>query len=178
MKLFLNCNWKAQGYSSKGEFLKAIAKQNETSERSIQRWVSTWKQRENMNDLADELPGPMPGTGAVLDADMRAHLHDCYLIRNLNPGQCYRSLINYLKEKQNSPGCRVAHLYRIPSRATVERFLHSLDVRLTRPRAKARTRSRPPAATSTAHIATWPRSNVWSPMSANSTCSPTIPIGP
>ncbi len=125
--LFLNCNWKAQGYSSKGEFLKAIARQNETSERSIQRWVLTWKQRENMNDLADALPGPMPGTGTVLDADMRGHLHDCYLIRNLNPSQCYRSLISYLNEKQNSPGCRVAHLYLIPSRATVERFLRSLD---------------------------------------------------
>ena len=127
LTLFLNCNWRAQGYSSKSEFLKAIAKQSETSERSIQRWVSTWKQREDMNDLADELPGPMPGTGTVLDADMRAHLHDCYLIRNLTLSQCYRSLITYLEGKQNSPGCRVAHLYRIPSRITVERFLHSLD---------------------------------------------------
>ena len=109
--LFLNCNWKAQGYSSKGQFLRAIAKQSETSERSIQRWVSTWKQREDMNDLADELPGPMPGAGTVLDSDMRAHLQDCYLIRELRPSQCYRSLITYLEGKQNSPGCRVAHLY-------------------------------------------------------------------
>jgi hypothetical protein len=58
---------------------------------------------------------------------MRAHLHDYYLIRKPKPSQCYRSLINYLEEKQNSPGCRVAHLYPIPSRTTVERFLHSLD---------------------------------------------------
>jgi hypothetical protein len=127
VNLFLNCNWKAQGYSSKSEFLKAIAKQSETSEQSIQRWVSAWKQREDMNDLADELPGPMPGTGTVLDPDMRAHLHDCYLIRNLALSQCYRSLIAYLEGKQSSPGCRVAHLYRIPSRITVERFLHSLS---------------------------------------------------
>jgi hypothetical protein len=125
--LFLNCNWKAQGYSSKSDFLKAIAKQSETSERSIQRWVSTWKQREDINDLADELPGPMPGTGTVLDADMRAHLQDCYVIRKLRPSQCYRSLITYLEGKQKTPGCRVAHLYRHPSRTTVERFLHSLD---------------------------------------------------
>ena len=125
--LFLNCNWKAQGYSSKSEFLKAIAKQSETSERSIQRWVSTWKQREDINDLADELPGPMPGTGTILDADMRAHLQDCYLIRQLRPNQCHRSLITYLDGKQKTPGCRVAHLYRHPSRTTVERFLHSLD---------------------------------------------------
>ncbi len=125
--LFLNCNWKAQGYSSKGEFLQAIAKQNETSERSIQRWVCTWKQRENLEDLAPELPGPTQGSGTILDADMRAHLHDCYVIRKLRPSQCYRSLINYLEGKQNAPGCRVAHLYPIPSRTTVERFLHSLD---------------------------------------------------
>ena len=74
-----------------------------------------------------DLPGPEPGTGTVLDADMRGHLQDCYLIRKLKPSQCYRSLINYLEGKQNSPGCRVAHLYPIPSRATVERFLRSLD---------------------------------------------------
>jgi hypothetical protein len=127
VQLFLNSNWKAQGYCSKSELLKAVAKQSDTSERSIQRWVSTWKQRENINDLADDLPGPMPGSGTVLDADMRAHLYDYYIIKNLTLSQCYRSLITYLGGKQNSPGCRVAHLYRTPSRITVERFLHSLS---------------------------------------------------
>jgi hypothetical protein len=125
--LFLNCNWKAQGYSSKREFLQAIAEREEVCGRSIQRWVETWRQRENLLDLANDGPGPMPGTGAVLDADMRAHLTGCYLIQKLTLTQCYRSLINYLVGKQNTPGCRVAHVYHLPSRATVERFLRSLD---------------------------------------------------
>lgn len=33
----LNCNWKAQGYNSKEEFLRALAERNKTSVRSIQR---------------------------------------------------------------------------------------------------------------------------------------------
>jgi hypothetical protein len=127
VNLFLNSNYRVLGFRSKGKMATAIAKQNDTSRRSIERWVSRWKQRENLMDLADQLPGPLPGTGTVLDADMRGHLHDCYLIRRLTPSQCYRSLIIYLEKKQNSPGCRVAHLYRIPSRATVYRFLRSLD---------------------------------------------------
>jgi hypothetical protein len=125
--LFLNCNWRAPGYSSKREFLQAIAEREKKSGRSIQRWVEIWKQRENLLDLANDGPGPMPGMGTVLDADMRAHLIDCYLIRKLTFSQCYRSLINYLVGKQNTPGCRVAHIYHLPSRATVERFLRSLD---------------------------------------------------
>jgi len=125
--LFLNCNWRAQGYSSKREFLQAIANRNEISPRTIQRWVETWRQSENLLDLANDDPGPMPGTGVVLDADMRGHLIDCYLIQKLTLSQCYRSLINYLVGKQNTPGCRVAHIYRLPSRATVERFLRSLN---------------------------------------------------
>ena len=125
--LFLNCNWRSQGYSSKRAFLQAIADQNEVSPRTIQRWVETWRQGENLLDLANDGPGPVPGTGTVLDADMRAHLIDCYLIQTLTPSQCCRSLNNYLVGKQNTPGCRVAHVYHLPSRATVERFLRSLD---------------------------------------------------
>lgn len=127
VQLFLNCNWKAQGYASKSIFLEAVAKQNETSGRSIQRWVTVWRENENLLDLANNGPGPEPGTGAILDADMRAHLKDCYLIQKRTLSQCYRSLIAYLEGKQNMPGCRVAHIYRVPSRPTVERFLRSLD---------------------------------------------------
>ena len=80
--LFLNCNWRAQGYSSKRKFLKAIAEREKVSERSIQRYVETWRKRENLLDLANNGPGPKPGKGAVLDADMRAHLTGCYLIQS------------------------------------------------------------------------------------------------
>lgn len=127
LQLFLNCNWKAQRYPPKGEFLQAIAKQNETSGRSIQRLVATRKKRENLKDLADELSGRRLGTGTVLEANIPAHLCDRFIIQQVTCGQCYRSMITYLEGKQKSRGCRVAHLYPIPSRATVERFLHSLD---------------------------------------------------
>jgi hypothetical protein len=123
----LNHNWKAAGYASKGDFLSALAERNQTSQRSIERWVMAWRQCENLLDLAAERHGPRPGTGAILTADMRAHLTDCYRIKKLMLRQCYRSLVNYLETKQNSPGCRVDHLYSIPSRTTVERFIRSLS---------------------------------------------------
>jgi len=125
--LCLNHNWKAEGYASKGEFMNALAARNETSRRSIERWVLAWKVRENLLDLVADRPGPPPGTGAHLDADMRAHLIDCWRIQKLTLSQCYRSLVNYLETKQNSPGCRVDYFYSIPSRTTAERFIHSLD---------------------------------------------------
>ncbi len=58
---------------------------------------------------------------------MRAHLIECYRIKKLTLRQCYRSLVNYLETKQNSPGCRVDYFYSIPSRSTAERFLRSLS---------------------------------------------------
>lgn len=125
--LCLNHNWKAEGYTSKGEFLKALAERNQTSQRSIERWVCAWKQGENLLDLVNERPGPAPGTAALLDGDMRAHLVGCWTIKKLTLRQCYRSLVNYLEVKQNSPGCRVDYFYSIPSRTTVERFIHSLS---------------------------------------------------
>ena len=76
--LCLNHNWKTEGYASKGEFLTVLAERNQTSKRSIERWVLAWKQRENLLDLVADRPGPAPGTGRLLDADMRAHLIDCW----------------------------------------------------------------------------------------------------
>jgi len=125
--LCLNHNWKTEGYASKGEFLKALAERNQTSKRSIERWVLAWKQGENLLDLVKERPGPAPGAGTALDADMRAHLIDCWTIKKLTLRQCYRSLVNYLETKQDSPGCRVDHFYPIPSRTTCERFIRGLS---------------------------------------------------
>ncbi len=125
--LCLNHNWKTEGYASKGEFLTVLAERNQTSKRSIERWVLAWKQRENLLDLVADRPGPAPGTGRLLDADMRAHLIDCWRIKKLTLRQCYRSLKNYLEIKQNSAGCRVDYFYAIPSRTTVERFIRSLS---------------------------------------------------
>ena len=125
--LCLNHNWKAEGYPSKGEFMNALAERNQTSKRSIERWVLAWKQRENLLDLVADRPGPEPGTGALLDADMRAHLIKCWTIKKLKIVQCYRSLVDYLEAKQSSVGCRVDYFYNIPSRTTCERFIRSLS---------------------------------------------------
>jgi hypothetical protein len=127
VQVLLNSNWKALGYHSKRDYKRALAKESNISVRSVERLVQTWKKSGDLNDLANDRPGPLPGTGRVLDADMRAHLYDCYIIKKLIASQCYRSLINYLQQKQKSPGCRVSHIYAIPSRTTAERFLHSLD---------------------------------------------------
>ncbi|MGO9273697.1 MAG: integrase catalytic domain-containing protein [Terriglobia bacterium] len=127
--LCLNHNWKAQGYASKGEFMAALAKRNETSVRNVQRWIVACKQGENLLDLAPKLPGPKRGEvdNSILDADMRAHLVRCWRIEKLTLRQCYASLVAYLEGKQDSPGCKVDHLYVIPSRTTVERFIRSLS---------------------------------------------------
>ena len=127
VELCLNHNWKAEGYPSKGKFMKDLAERHQTSTRSIERWILAWKQRENLLDLVADRPGPAPGTGTLLDADMRAHLIKCWTIQKLKIVQCYRSLVNYLEAKQNSAGCRVDYFYQIPSRTTCERFIRSLS---------------------------------------------------
>ena len=124
--LCLNHNWKAEGHASKGDFLRRLAEQNQTSVRTIQRLASLSKCGAPLKDFIKDRPGPEPGTGTVLDADMRSHLHTCWL-QGLNPRQCCRSLVNYLEAKQKAPGCRVDHVYHIPSFATAARFLRSLS---------------------------------------------------
>jgi hypothetical protein len=127
VKVFEDHNWKAEGYASEGACMDAIAEREQTSKRSIQRWRLAWRQNENPRDLVAKDPGPKPGTGSKLDADMRAHVIFDWRTKKLTKRQCYRSLVNYLETKQNSPGCRVDHFYAIPSRTTVERFIDSLD---------------------------------------------------
>jgi hypothetical protein len=123
--LCLNSNWRAEGYLSKTEFKRAVAKRHMTSVASINRWVKAWKQSEDLLELVNDRPGPAPGTGSSLDADSRLHVRADW-IDGLNITQCYRRLEAYLEGKQNSPGCRVSHFYSIPSLATVSRFIRSL----------------------------------------------------
>lgn len=125
--LCLNHNWKSENYPSKRAYLNALAKANQTSARSIQRWTEKYRETGKLISLANELPGPEPYTGSVLDADMKAHLQGCWVFKKLNVRQCYQSLIRYLEEKQNSPGCRASWLYQIPSYPTVSRFIRSLS---------------------------------------------------
>jgi hypothetical protein len=123
--LLTNHQWQTEGFSSRGEFVRVIAKRNETSPRSIQRWIWAWKQRENLLDLVADRSGPPPGAGMVLDASTRSHLIGCWVFKKLTVRQCYRSLVNYLETKQSSPFCRVDYFYPIPSYSTVARFIRS-----------------------------------------------------
>lgn len=124
----LNHNWKADGYPSKRTYLKALAKEIDTSARTIQRWAKDFRESgEDPYALTPELPGPEPYTGSVLDDDMKAHLQGCYVFKKWNVRQCYHSLRHYLEGKQKSPGCRTAWLYQIPSYPTVARFIRSLS---------------------------------------------------
>jgi hypothetical protein len=72
VQMRLNHNYKAEGYAGLGEFDAAIAEREHTCVRNLQRWTLAWKQGENLLDLVADRPGPAPGTGRVLDADMRA----------------------------------------------------------------------------------------------------------
>jgi hypothetical protein len=137
---FLNHGWKVAGWPSIGACLKELAKQNEISQRSIQRLVKTYKQRENLEDLAKDRPGPPatgPGSKAFaewdalgLDISLRAFvkgLWDGTLDgRKLRKRQIHSQVCGYLTEKQR--GCGVSYVYPAPpSRATVSRFIDSLD---------------------------------------------------
>lgn len=138
--LFLNSDGRARGHHSKGEWLKILAEQNETSQRSIERHVAVWKKREKLEDLADGRPGPSatgPGSKAFaewdalgLDISLRAFvkgLWDGTLDgRKLTKRQIASEVGGYLTEKQR--GCGVSHVYPAPpSRPTISRFIDSLD---------------------------------------------------
>jgi hypothetical protein len=112
--LCLNHRWQAEGFASKGEFIAALAKRNSTSKRSLRRWIWRWKQSENLLDLVADRPGPPPGAGTLLDADMRSHLIGDWRIKKLTLRQCHTSLVHYLDSKQHSVGCRVSWFYPIP----------------------------------------------------------------
>lgn len=123
----LNFNWKANGFHSKRDFLKALAEKKYVSARSIRRWTHEYKKYGNLDHLAKDTPGPPRGTHAIIDLDMRAHLQRCW-IAGMNQIQCFRSLRVYLEGKQNSPGCSVSHIYRVPSYPTVARYIRKLSV--------------------------------------------------
>lgn len=121
-----NFNWKAANFQSKRAFLNHLAEVNHMSARSIQRLAKNHRESGSLMSLVPEIRGPERYTGSHLDADMRAHLQRAYVFEKMTVKQCYDSLIRYLTEKQNSPGCRASHLYKIPKYWTIARFIRSL----------------------------------------------------
>jgi hypothetical protein len=125
--LCLNSNWRVEGYRTKKEFKRALAKRHRISVATIERWVRAWLSNHDLFDLRNDSPGPLKtGYGTSLDEDVKAQVVDCHTFRGLNKAQTFRRVVDYLVRKQNSPGCQVAHFYHIPGRATVERYFDSL----------------------------------------------------
>jgi hypothetical protein len=120
----MNHDFKALGYNSPTAYQHAVKRETGVPESTQRRWLQNYKEK-GLEGLLDERPGPAKGTGAVLDSSMRGYLQLRWQ-EGLNYHQCHNSLTEYLKAKQSKPGNRVSHLYRLPSRPTTERFLHSL----------------------------------------------------
>ena len=117
-----NCNFKALNFDRKQDFLKVLAVQNNCSVRTVQRCAEVLRRGDDLEELACDRPGPKRGEFKSLDADVRAHLLDCFLFKHFNCRQSHQSVKRYLQTKQNSPGCQVSHLYDIPSYTTTKRY--------------------------------------------------------
>ncbi len=117
-----NCNFKALNFDRKLDFLKVLAAQNNCSVRTVQRCAEVLRNGDDLEELACDRPGPKRGEFPSLDADVRAHLLDCFLFKHLNCRQSHQSVNRYLQVKQNSPGCQVSHFYDVPSYTMVKRY--------------------------------------------------------
>ena len=117
-----NCNFKALNFDKKLDYLKVLAAQNNCSVRTVDRCAKVLRNGDDLEKLVPKKSGPKPGTFPSLDADVRAHLLDCFLFKHLNCRQSHRSVERYLQVKQNSPGCQVSHFYDIPSYTMVNRY--------------------------------------------------------
>jgi hypothetical protein len=126
IKPLFNHDYAVLNYSSREALRKAIAKQLNLSERSVQRLEQKYKLREDPADLVKKDPGPKAGAHTALDLSARAQIKADWL-KGLNKAQILRNYESYIKTKAESPGCRSSHSYRLASRSTLERFIDSLD---------------------------------------------------
>ena len=104
-----NCNYRALGFDKKQDFRKVIAAQNRYSVRTVQRCAEVLRRGDDLEELVPDKPGPKRGEFKSLDADVRAHLLDCFLFKHLNCQQSTNSVNRYLKTKQT--GCQGSHFY-------------------------------------------------------------------
>jgi hypothetical protein len=136
----VNHDYKALGHASKESYIRETAQGCGVSRRTVQRWLATFIEHEDLRALANEDPGPeAKGAGSqalnvLIDIDgqakrARAFIKDRWLGLEgsglPNKKQIYGELIRYLTEKQR--GCGLSYAYRFPSESTVYRFIDELD---------------------------------------------------
>src|SRR5271169_971419 len=80
----INCNFRALGFENKRDYLKLIAAQNHCSVRTVQRCAEVVRHSDDLEGLVCDRPGPKRGGFPSLDADVRAHLLDCFLFKHCN----------------------------------------------------------------------------------------------
>jgi hypothetical protein len=119
----VNHDFQALGYRNKTTFYRQRAREAGVSQNTMIRWYQKFLVNECIADLGNEDTGPPKGTGAVLDASMRAHIKGCWEVEKLTRAQCCRSLESYLSEKQRGTGAR--WIYDVPHRTTIERFINN-----------------------------------------------------
>jgi hypothetical protein len=124
-------NFRALGFDKKQDYLKVIAVQNDCSVRTVQRIAKVLRDGDDLEKLVPKNPGPKPGEFKSLDADVRAHLLDCFLFKHLNCRQSHRSLEIYLQTKQRGVG--LSHFYDIPSYSMVKRYWREVLIPLYGP---------------------------------------------
>ena len=116
----INGNGEALGFDRKVDWLKVIAAQNHCSVRTVQRCAQVLRRGNDLEELVPHRPGPKRGEFRSLDADVRAHLLDCFLFKHLNCRQSLQSAERYLQTKQRGVGS--SHFYEIPSYTMVKRY--------------------------------------------------------
>jgi len=118
----LNGNFNALGFPKKEPFARVVGAAIGRSSRSVYRYAKVVRDGDDLGKLVPKRPGPKRGEFKSLDADVRAHLLDCFLFKHLKCRQSWRSVTRYLETKQDSFLRQVPHEYDIPSYTMVNRY--------------------------------------------------------
>ena len=134
----INGNYNALGFQRKLAFLDVVGAAIGRSSRTVQRYAQVVRNSNDLTKLVPGRPGPKRGEFKSLDADVRAHLLDCYLFKHLNCRQSHQSVERYLETKQNSFLCQVSHDYDIPSYSMVKRYWREVLIPMYGPQREGR----------------------------------------
>jgi hypothetical protein len=131
-----NFNWKVLGFKTKRAYQNVIGAQFHRSARTVQRRAAVLKDSDDVTGFIPKRPGPKRGEFKRLDADVRAHLLDCFLLQHLNCLQSHRSLERYLQKKQGVLGS--SHSYDIPNYGMVKRYWREVLIPMYGPQREGR----------------------------------------